>query len=284
MRNPGTLMGVASDGSFQGSLSGGCVENAVVAEALEALAKNEPRVVRFGSGSPYLDIKLPCGGGLDVHFLPISGPGSLVKACLGSIAQRRPFSLTCFAGAVEHQGGWRSAKPLCDRNEGWSFGYWPAPQLKVIGHGAGVSALADLANAFGVAVQIYTSDDRIHASLTEKYVETQLLRRTSQTEVLVGDPWTAFVFLFHDHDWEIDLMAHALREPHFYLGAMGGRKAHAMRSEALSARGIAQQELDAFRAPIGVFHSSRDPQTLALSTLAEVIRTYQETDFEAALG
>lgn len=62
MRNPGTIMGVAQDGSFAGSLSGGCIENAVVAEALEALKEDAPRMVRFGAGSPYLDIKLPCGG------------------------------------------------------------------------------------------------------------------------------------------------------------------------------------------------------------------------------
>ena len=71
---------------------------------------------------------------------------------------------------------------------------------------------------------------------------------------------------------------------HFYLGAMGGRKAHAMRSEALLARGIPKAKLDAIKAPIGVFHSSRDPHTLALSTLAEVVRTYQDSDFEAILG
>ena len=70
MRGPGTHMGVAVDGSFVGSLSGGCIENAVVAEALEALQAGEARTVRFGSGSRYIDIKLPCGGGLDIHFLP----------------------------------------------------------------------------------------------------------------------------------------------------------------------------------------------------------------------
>ena len=51
-----------ADGSFVGSLSGGCIENAVVAEACEALADGRGRIVRFGAGSPYLDIRLPCGG------------------------------------------------------------------------------------------------------------------------------------------------------------------------------------------------------------------------------
>ena len=57
-----------------------------------------------------------------------------------------------------------------------------------------------------------------------------------------------------------------------------------VRTEAVLAKGVIQKMIDTIRAPIGVFHSSRDPQTLALSTLAEVIRAYQDTDFEAALG
>ena len=79
MRNPGTIMGVAEDGSFAGSLSGGCIENAVVAEALEVLKKAKSRIVRFGAGSPYLDIRLPCGGGLDLLFQPLED-GSLARS------------------------------------------------------------------------------------------------------------------------------------------------------------------------------------------------------------
>ena len=65
---------------------------------------------------------------------------------------------------------------------------------------------------------------------------------------------------------------------------MGGRKAHAQRLENLEARGVSAEKLESIHAPIGLFHSSRDPHTLALSTLAQVIRSYQDTDFESTLG
>ncbi len=100
--------------------------------------------------------------------------------------------------------------------------------------------------------------------------------------MLTGDRWTASIFLFHDHDWEDALMESALDLPHFYIGAMGGRKAHDRRCEALRARGVSEAKLATIHAPIGLFHSSRDPQTLALSTLAQTVRVYEETDFEAA--
>ena len=84
MRNPGTHMAVSEDGSFAGSLSGGCIENAVVAEACAALTQRQPRIVRFGAGSPYLDIRLPCGGGLDIHFQPLAD-GMVARDCLAAI-------------------------------------------------------------------------------------------------------------------------------------------------------------------------------------------------------
>src|SRR5690349_14277087 len=70
-RPVGTLMGVAEDGRFAGSFSGGCIEAAVVAEAMEAIRDGRPRQVRYGAGSPYIDIRLPCGGGVDLLFLPM---------------------------------------------------------------------------------------------------------------------------------------------------------------------------------------------------------------------
>lgn len=283
MRNPGTIMGVAQDGSFAGSLSGGCIENAVVSEALDVLASGAPRVVRYGAGSPYLDIRLPCGGGLDLHFYPLDKGNDLAVKCLQSCDARRPFSIIVSKDAVAHRDGWHHQEFDQSTNSG-AFGHWPIPRLNIIGHGAGVEALAALGAVMGCEINVLTPDERIVAVLKAKGHQPILLKRRTQTDLLSSDPWSGFIFLFHDHDWEIDLMQQALTLPHFYLGAMGGRRAHGLRTQALLERGAAPDQIDAIRAPIGVFHSSRDPQTLALSTLAEVIRTYQNTDFESDLA
>ncbi|NRD91029.1 hypothetical protein C8024_18600 [Sphingopyxis sp. BSNA05] len=74
-RNPGAHMAVAEDGSSTGSFSGGCVEAAVVAEALDVINAGKPREIRFGADSPYLDIRLPCGGGIDLLFTPVADRG-----------------------------------------------------------------------------------------------------------------------------------------------------------------------------------------------------------------
>lgn len=276
MRGPGSIMGVAQDGSIAGSLSGGCIEKAVITEALEALGKGASRVVRFGVGSPYLDIKLPCGGGLDLHFAPL-GKGGFAKACSAACDQRQPFAIAVGPDGARFLSEWR--EPQFDPQAQTAiFGHWPQPLLQIIGHGAGVGALAQQSATFGCAVRVLTSDENMANDLSAQGFSATHLARANQIEALASDPWTANIFLFHDHDWEIALMEHALEQPHFYLGAMGGRKAHTMRSQTLGARGVSNEKLETIHAPIGLFHSSRDPYTLALSTLAEVIRSY-ETQF-----
>lgn len=282
MRNPGTHMGVCEDGSFAGSLSGGCIEAAVVAEALEALAEGAPRIRRFGAGSPYLDIRLPCGGGLDVHFLPLADDG-MIAAILGRIEAREPFSLAITPAGATVSRGWSA--PQFDFASGTGcFGHWPQARLVIVGHGAGVVSLARLARLMDVAVEVLSPDPDIVAALADEAVPAVRLQRLDDTGSLRGDPWTAFAFLFHDHDWETAVMRRALDLPHFYLGAMGGRTAHERRCDALREAGASDARIATIRGPIGLFHSSRDPDTLALSALGEIVRAYQEADFAGAHG
>ncbi len=277
IRNPGTHMAVCEDGDFAGSLSGGCIENAVVTEAQEALREGKPRVVRFGAGSRYIDITLPCGGGIDVHFQPLASQ-EFAEQCNTAIAARKPFTVQIGGGEVAYLDGWQELKADVASGIG-TFGHWPQPRLCIIGHGASVEALAKLAGAMEIGSGVLSPDADICERLTTLGPPAQLLTRTSDTHLLSSDPWTAFVFLFHDHDWEVKLLARALELPHFYCGAMGSRKAHSARSEALLASGVPADAVASINAPLGLFHSSRDPETLALSALSEIVRAYQSADF-----
>ncbi len=281
MRDVGAHMGVGEDGRFAGSLSGGCIENAVVSEALEALERRAPRLVRFGSGSPYIDIKLPCGGGLDIHFLPL-GNGELIEACCGAIARRVPFSLTLGLEepAANFVGAWQ--KPQFDSTAGQAvIAHWPEPRLLILGHGASVAALTRLAGNMELEAHILTPDTMLVEELQNIRASVTQLATPEDTSAIKSDAWTAIVFLFHDHDWEIQLMARALSLPHFYLGAMGSRRAHTFRTEALKNLGVGEKELDRIHAPIGLFHSSRDPETLALSALGEIVQNYHSQEWTA---
>lgn len=284
MRGPGTHMGVCQDGRFAGSLSGGCIENAVVAEALDVLKTGAARVVRFGSGSPYIDIKLPCGGGLDIHFQPLRDAALIVQCCQ-AIGARQPFSLELSqqSRSIIFAGHWQET--VWHKDSGRAvIGHWPEPKLLIIGHGATIVSLSRLAREMDLTVEVLTPEHSLLDELEKAGTRAVLLATPSETYAIRTDPWTAVVFLFHDHDWEIALMEHALRQPHFYLGAMGGRKAHTFRSEALRQLGCSEADIETIRAPIGLFHSSRDPDTLALSTLGQVIECYHRHGFSDAGG
>ncbi len=88
----GAQMAVAEDQRFSGYLSGGCIEQAIALEACQAITAGQNRLVRYGKGSAYLDVQLPCGSGLDLYF-----DQGLTADVLESIAERRatrrPFTL-----------------------------------------------------------------------------------------------------------------------------------------------------------------------------------------------
>lgn len=269
-------MAVADDGQYVGSLSGGCIERSVVSEALDSLKEGRPRIVRFGEGSPYLDIRLPCGGGLDVHFMPFND-AKLAQHCKNAIAARKPFSISLpIADEDVHLSGEAKKLGLKVLNDGILVSHEPNPKVLLIGHGAAMTSMARLSRQMQFDVDVLTSDQPLMASLLDEQFNAHLLKTPDQVADIDSDPWTAIVFLFHDHDWEGALMAHALSQPHFYFGAMGGRIAHDARQKELQSRGVDVAALQSIRAPIGLFHSSRDPDSLALSTLAEITKTFHQ--------
>jgi xanthine dehydrogenase accessory factor len=111
--------------------------------------------------------------------------------------------------------------------------------------------------------------------LRDEAIDTiELVSRTSLPDVR-SDPWTAIVFLFHDHDWEEALLPQALRLPALYFGAVGSKRTHHARLAMLQAAGVPEPFYRALRGPVGLIPATRDPATLALSILAEVVQEYQ---------
>ncbi|HZU74234.1 MAG TPA: XdhC family protein [Acidimicrobiales bacterium] len=71
-RDPGAAMAVSEDGEVAGSVSGGCVEGAVVTEALEVLAAGRPRLCTFGySDDEAFAVGLTCGGTIHLFVEPL---------------------------------------------------------------------------------------------------------------------------------------------------------------------------------------------------------------------
>lgn len=269
-RSPGTQIAVAADGSSHGSFSGGCIEAAVVAEALDTLRVGKPRLVKFGAGSPYIDIRLPCGGGIALLFTPMPDMNQVRRAA-GWLAERRPIVLT-----IGRDSGLEAHPASDDDVTGWrgsSFVVRHDPDLHiyVLGHGEEPLALTRIALAFAARVTVLSPDEHLLDRLTELPVTCHRLRTTSFTQHLLADRYSAIVFLFHDHDWETTLIAQALKTDAFFIGAMGSRGTHATRVARLHDAGVPQVLTARLVAPIGLIHATRDPTTLGLSILSQIV-------------
>ena len=243
-RPVGGHMAVLSDGRYCGHVSGGCIEPAIARAALEMIATGQRGVIRIGAGSPWIDLRLPCGGGLALQVTVAPDP-QVVAGIAAAIRARRAFSAALapsFAiDDVAVETGWRDG--LFHRR------YLPDVRLVIAGEGREAATLARIASASGMAV-----------------------RRLSMRETLSPfvDRRTAIVLLDHDHEREQPVLLEALDTDAFYIGAMGSRRTHAIRRDALQRRGAAAATLDRIHGPIGVNDRARDSRALAFYILAEI--------------
>jgi xanthine dehydrogenase accessory factor len=217
---------------------------------------------------------------VDLLFQPNPDPDEIREAvaCLERreplvLAQGREGGLCILPGLARQVPGWQMP--------GWqgeTFISWYAPTLglSVVGHGAESLALIRLGLTCGSAPTLLSSDMRAVTLATTLGARAKLLTSPGPSRHLLADPWSALVFLFHDHAWEPLLLEQALSQPWLFIGAMGSRRTHDIRLAELRERGLPDEALARIIAPLGLIPSARDPFTLALSVLAQVVDTYRQ--------
>lgn len=266
----GAQMAVLADGRYCGYVSGGCVEAAVAGEAMRCILAGHDEVMRFGVGSPFIDIKLPCGGSIDLH-VHVHPDADMVQLALRNCDIRDPFCL-----ALKPDAGTATLVPGSGARErsGWSDGvfykhYHPVTQLVLIGEGHELLSLAQLGAASGLRVESFmTSEAHLEAVARTGSAVTAVNGATLPT--LPVDPFTAIVFLLHDRFKEARLLEAALSYDSFYVGALGSRRTHASRVERLEAAGFSEDRILRLRGPIGLYGPTRTSSALAISVLGEI--------------
>ena len=267
-RPVGAAMAILNTGQRVGSLSSGCIEADIALHAAEAEAQGAPKAVRYGKGSPFKDIQLPCGGGMDVLLVPAPDAAVLARASQ-TYAARQPFSLH-----INADTGALDLGPAGDT--GWTgavFRVRVVPEIAfcVFGKGPEASTFAALARSAGFPVTLLSPDDETLEVGAEAGCATRHLTSMTWPEGLAADDRTAVVLFFHDHEWEPPILSGALSSPAFYIGAQGSKAARHKRNLELADIGVAPGDLARIKGPIGLVRSARDPRTLAVSVLAEVL-------------
>jgi xanthine dehydrogenase accessory factor len=267
-RPVGATMAIVGDAGRTGSLSSGCVENDIALHAARVLASGSPEIIRYGQGSPYVDIQLPCGGGLDILLLPNPDRQALADV-VANHEQRRPCTLVIdvvlgtlsvtSTGATERDGD-----RLAVRVE-------PDIAFQVFGKGPVAATFAALVQSAGYPGTLLSQDAETLDAAGATGFATRQLVAPRYPDDLATDDRTAIVLFFHDHDWDPPILAAALETPAFYVGAQGGRRTRATRLQALEEMGVSEQARARLHGPIGLIPSARDARTLAISVLAEVL-------------
>lgn len=295
-RPKGSLLVVRGDGAFAGSVSGGCIEGAVVTEAHDVIAGGTPKLMEFGvTDEQAWDVGLACGGRISVLVEPAGkDKRALLKRLNRARAKGEDAALAVrvkdgvwrlFAkGEPAAQGFWKGvetiAREALSREEPRLAGHkgeqvfvnvFPAPyRLYLIGAVHISQALAPLAAAAGYRVSVI--DPRGAFTEREGFAGVTLIEDWPDDALAKERPGrhAAVVTLTHDPKLDDAALKIALKSDAFYIGSLGSSRTHAKRLERLAGMGFSKKQLARIRGPVGLRIGAKTPFEIALSILAEL--------------
>jgi xanthine dehydrogenase accessory factor len=290
-------MAINDRGEISGSVSGGCVEGAVVEIAERVISSGRPELAHFGiADSEAWGVGLPCGGEIDVWVEPYSPGPFQYAARVGARAAEVTLLEGPRAGAklviTPDEGQFGSlGSPEADAEAASVAGelLWsdtsarrgalfidvvgPKPRLLLVGAVDIAATLCTVAKTMGW--RSYVIDPRAQFATRDRFQdadEVLALWPAEAFEQLGGiDPATSIIALTHDPKLDDAALVVALRSPAAVVGAMGSRLAQSKRRERLLDAGLGSEELDRLSAPVGLDLGASSPQETALSILAEVV-------------
>jgi xanthine dehydrogenase accessory factor len=280
-RGTGSQLVIDREGAMEGSVSGGCVEGAVVAEAVAALQDGRPRLLDYGvSDEDAFAVGLACGGRIRVALdvVGASLPEALLADLVAARAARRPVALVTdlagpdrrLAGPADVPDRFRADRSGVEE-DGRSFVAIHNPPLRLIVVGAVhiAQALVPMARIMGYDVTVI--DPRSAFGAAARFPDTTLVEDWPDEAMqrLTPDARTAVVTLTHDPKLDDPALAAALASPAFYIGCLGSTRTHAKRVARLTEAGLAAA-LPRLHAPVGLAIGARTPAEIAVAILAQI--------------
>ena len=295
-RPEGSHLAVEAGGAFLGSVSGGCIEGAVIGEAQAAIADGQPRLLEFGvSDERAWEVGLACGGRVQV-FVERANDERIERLLAERAAKRAATVVTRLADGTqalvagdevsgelalteaqreEVRRRLRSDKSgTLESSDGTLFArcYAQAPRMVIVGAVHITQALAPMAAMAGFEVVVidprraFATAERLPGvTVTTEWPDEALAR--------IGlDAQTAVVTLSHDPKLDDPALIAALQSPCFYIGALGSSRTHAKRVARLTEAGLADA-IPRIHAPVGLDLGGRSPSEIAVSVIAQVIQS-----------
>jgi len=280
-RRVGAQLAIGGDGRLEGSVSGGCVEGAVIVEALEALEDGAHRLLEFGvSDDDAFAVGLACGGTIRVLVEPVGPamPLTILADLVAARASRRAlaYEVNLETGARRLVGGGYPDRMRMDRSgfeeDGQTFVAVHNPPLRLIVVGAVhiAQALVPMARIAGYDPVVV--DPREAFASQARFPGEKLMHDwpDEAVQALGLDARTALVLLTHDPKLDDPALMAALRSEVFYIGALGSTRTHAKRVSRLQAAGFTEDDIARIHGPIGLDIGAAGPAEIAVAVLAQM--------------
>jgi len=308
-RRAGAKMALASDGRIIGSVSGGCVENAVFEAGVESLKTGRPQLLHFGvADETAWEVGLACGGSIDVFVKPLD---KILFEELRTVfeEEQQAVTVTVIRGPDEilgretliHEDG-HATGTLGDKwnevalrlaNETLTSGIsrrivlnedveifleaiLPPPTLIIVGGVHIAISLTALAKTLGYRTIVI--DPRTAWGNKERFPHVdQLIQAWPEEafEQVKVTRSTAIAMLTHDPKLDDPALKIALNRPAFYIGALGSKSTHAKRRTRLLNDGVSESQLSRLHAPIGLDIGAQTPEEIALAIMSEVVKSHR---------
>lgn len=272
-RPPGSLMVIRDDGQVAGSLSGGCIEDDLIARVARGeLAALLPQVTTYGASAEEAQrFGLPCGGTVQVVLEPLSA-GSQLRELLAAIeAHRQVARRLDLATGVVQLGDALEGDTLRFDGATLTTVHGPRLRLLIIGGGQLSRYLAAMAVMLDYRVTVCEPRQEYHEGW--QAMEGVLLSRSmpdDQVLAMTLDANSAVVALTHDPKLDDLALMEALRTPAFYVGAVGSRRNNDARRERLLQFEVSHEQAARLRGPVGLNLGGLTPPEIALSIVAEM--------------
>lgn len=270
-RPPGSLAVLRANGRFTGSVSGGCMEEDLVARLRAGrLPERFPVVITYGvTREEAQRFGLPCGGKLELVLEKLESATSL-KSILEKIDARGQL-----VRRVCLDTGEASLHPAAAREEFFYDGhnlrklFGPGWRLLLIGAGQLSRFVAQMGQALDYEVIVCEPREEL---AIQWQVDGVILDAGMPDDAVraLADARCAVLALTHDPKLDDMALLEALAGPAFYVGALGSHVNNDKRRARLASLGISREHLARLHGPIGLPIGSKTPAEIAVAVLAGV--------------
>ncbi|MEE3358620.1 MAG: XdhC family protein [Pseudomonadota bacterium] len=280
-RRVGSQLVISGKGDIQGSVSGGCVEGAVIMEAMDVLESGSGKMLEFGvSDEDAFAVGLACGGTIRVWIEPVGAalPESRLADLVAARAAREPVAYVINTDTGErrldrsgHESRFAMDRSGFEDDEATFVGIHNPPlRMVIVGAVHIAQALVKMARITGY--DPYIIDPReAFASEARFPGETILTDWPDEAVDEIGlDTRTALVLLTHDPKLDDPALERALTSKCFYIGALGSTRTHAKRVERLGKAGYTDEQIARIHGPVGLNIGAAGPSEIAVSIMAQI--------------